>query len=855
MAKVPTLPDTESSVTQGTFKSKHGDLRLSYTRGIHKSEERIPTLLDTESSVTQGTFKSKYEDPRQPASESFDTEGNFKFEKRSPAVSGLASSVTHGTFRPRDDVPLLGISLLASILKELVSFLDQGPSYSSATLRPFFDQGPSYSAATLRPFHVPQDQCLSISPGDVFNAFIGYIVDGLEANLSTEEELRNEFLRVEGMHPSKRIIHHADGRKFRQNFISGSRELQKFLDFFNATDILAYDLNGLILVIYPDEENRGLSQRSIGGLPSNSGIIKTVNVQRTRFLMLSSDFFVAYDGINHKTLLLVPRSAPILLNGNNISLDSFLRKIPTYQVHLLSRRLYQFTKARLTYDCFAKLEKELMVKKSLIPWQFNIFDGAIIQLDPMMLTRLVGYNVNFMPIPGDYYNISVEGLGEVIVLERTKSKIANPVLLSRVDLPNDLTNAIEIIPSMTDNIDIAIGGDNHMLDPVEPERAFLRFPPNFSHSIRQSSNDTQSALNLAYIPMNKSFYEFYDKKFERRSMDRLYNICRHELKYGEHLSNAIRKCALQELFINDTQDPVGFTLVEAQNLLFREWGKMTDTNCELFSMWEGEEITNGWSLLRENGELYVVRSRRLATYTFTAGVSPFPLKIGTTISEGDYRNRTKVSSLYDAVVKVSGSQFDLERAISDKYGSWFKPKAKKMEELLGALAFVCTFLSGRVNPEGMFAGAATASTKKSAQDLDVNMPVPLGLACTTLSAKLSVTIVPHLPETLQDKMMFRPDAKLCMAKYYNYTLPLILGGDERDQALMAALLNSVSYEKELGPQHQNKRSINQVFRTTFNRVFVMNPRQETRDEQCERANSKPLNTTDNSRTKIGRIVK
>ncbi len=62
---------------------------------------------------------------------------------------------------------------------------------------------------------------------------------------------------------------------------------------------------------------------------------------------------------------------------------------------------------------------------------------------------------------------------------------------------------------------------------------------------------------------------------------------------------------------------------------------------------------------------------------FTAGLSLFPLKIETTVSERDYQNRTKVISLYDAVVKLSGSHFDLEREISGGC-DWFKPIAKKM---------------------------------------------------------------------------------------------------------------------------------------------------------------------------------
>ncbi len=146
------------------------------------------------------------------------------------------------------------------------------------------------------------------------------------------------------------------------------------------------------------------------------------------------------------------------------------------------------------------------------------------------------------------------------MLEGTQSKIANFVLLPSVDLPIDLMNYIETLPSMTDNIDIAIGDHNHVLDVGEQERAIPCFPPNFAHSTRQSSNGTHSALNLAFLLMSKTFYELHYRKFDRRSLTELDNVCRYKLKYGEQLSNAIHKCDLQKSCKIDTKAPTGFNL-------------------------------------------------------------------------------------------------------------------------------------------------------------------------------------------------------------------------------------------------------------------------------------------------------
>ena len=68
-------------------------------------------------------------------------------------------------------------------------------------------------------------------------------------------------------------------------------------------------------------------------------------------------------------------------------------------------------------------------------------------------------------------------------------------------------------------------------------------------------------------------------------------------------------------------------------------------------------------------------------------------------------------------------------------------------------------------------------------------------------------------------MVFCPDSDLFIAKYYNHTLPVILGVDENIEALEMALENSFNCEGELGLHYPtNKYSINRVLRKNFDSV-------------------------------------
>ncbi len=197
---------------------------------------------------------------------------------------------------------------------------------------------------------------------------------------------------------------------------------------------------------------------------------------------------------------------------------------------------------------------------------------------------------------------------------------------------------------------------------------------------------------------------------------------------------------------------------------------------------------------------------------FTAGISQVPFNVSVGVSQGEYEfmNKTKVTNLYDAVVNVAGSVHDLDK---HPVGNWYEPKAEKMEELLGAMLLVCTFLRGRVKAQGMFAGATSAPKKENPQIVDFNIPVPLGMACSTLSSQLQLVGVSNESHDFgEERMVLRPRPYLTFLMNHNYTLPLILGGDESDGELLQALRKSAESDDESCGEHEEVSYISRISR-------------------------------------------
>ncbi len=176
------------------------------------------------------------------------------------------------------------------------------------------------------------------------------------------------------------------------------------------------------------------------------------------------------------------------------------------------------------------------------------------------------------------------------------------------------------------------------------------------------------------------------------------------------------------------------------------------------------------------------------------GYGAFPMRIAVTSSERDFMNHGKVTNLCDAVRKITGTEQMLSKNI--RLGC-YTPTAKSMEEILGGLVLVCTFLSGRVKAEGVFAGAASTPLTEKPQLVQFNLPVPLGIACSLTSVESIVVAAPSLSSSLRDIMILMPDSELKIDSSYNYRLPLILGGDRDNGNLREALTQSVEDEEQL----------------------------------------------------------
>ncbi len=379
---------------------------------------------------------------------------------------------------------------------------------------------------------------LAAKPEDSENSNEGLFLDGmylimskLQINMELSAFFDHEFSRVEEMPPSQCFVYHREKTKDWERFMANSDEVQDILRSFSASQVC--ETSGMIFMNYQDLAQ--LETTRVHGATT----VKFSNNRKHIFMMLSRDFFIAHHSGNYETYVLVPGSPIIIIQGNEINLEPLLGKVPTYQIYLIARRLYQFTKAKLSYDCFAKLEKELMIKNGLIPWKFDVFNGLKIELPPMLLSSLSSYEIGYFPVhEQNYYNLSIDVLGEIVVLQKRKSEIPNPVILSA-----EKHGRIQMVPSLTDHFDVAIGGDH-------PDHEGNRsFEDNGSElDIGCFRIQKGRAHNLAYIPQNDSLSALYDKKYYPESMQDLYESCKVQLKYGEQLSDAIRKCVAEEFF-------------------------------------------------------------------------------------------------------------------------------------------------------------------------------------------------------------------------------------------------------------------------------------------------------------------
>ncbi len=349
----------------------------------------------------------------------------------------------------------------------------------------------------------------------------------------------------------------------------------------------------------------------------------------------------------------------------------------------------------------------------------------------------------------------------------------------------------------TDYFDVCIGGLGHLVN--------LRK----KHRVGQASY-SKPAYNLAYLPQFKTFYEKYNQQFSVRNLKELEDTMKDGLNYGTHLSKAIRKRVTNHI-VGRRSAKKGFSLAEAQNLLFSTWASWTDTNSELFPGWRNKRSKTRWSLLLHEDELYLVKSKTHLSRHISLGFGLIPMGMGVSSSERFFMNHGKVTNVYDAVRKISGIEHVQMKNLEL---SCCAPSAKSMKEILGGLAFVCTFLSGREKAERVFAGAASTPRRENPQLVQFNLPISLGMACSSISLESQVVSIPNLSSALRDIMMLMSDSELKVDCSYDYNLPLILGGDQENENLRKALKQSVDRNsQESVPGHEPSNNI--TVRTLF----------------------------------------
>ncbi len=121
---------------------------------------------------------------------------------------------------------------------------------------------------------------------------------------------------------------------------------------------------------------------------------------------------MADDGVKHETIVLFPGSSVFLFQDGNVDLYSLFEYFPPSLFFFMARRLFQFNKVELAYDCFAEMEKHVTAARKHIHRHLNLFDGVKIDLPPMLLSVFVGHRVGYMEsLPSRFYAFGIDILG------------------------------------------------------------------------------------------------------------------------------------------------------------------------------------------------------------------------------------------------------------------------------------------------------------------------------------------------------------------------------------------------------------------------------------------------------------
>ena len=93
----------------------------------------------------------------------------------------------------------------------------------------------------------------------------------------------------------------------------------------------------------------------------------------------------------------------------------------------------------------------------MIPSKFGTFNGLKIELLSMPLSSHSSYEIDYPPIRDEnYYSISNDVLGEIVVLQKRKSEITGLVILS-----TGKHDHIHIVPSLTELFEVEVCSKQH----------------------------------------------------------------------------------------------------------------------------------------------------------------------------------------------------------------------------------------------------------------------------------------------------------------------------------------------------------------------------------------------------------